>query len=422
VLARQELSLTERIGDNPNEQTKRAQTARLACMAERRPIYSAQAAGQQIGYIEDDEAFDLFDRPCAIYDSDTGLLRDPQHNAVVGYVSLADIFVGSSKMAQELFFKTGPVPPQASLEGLEDEDSDAPVCGVEDGNVENVDAARLIAQAPPSHHTVKTDLSVASTPMQSEKANVDEHASHATDITTFASSSQQDEVVGAILPPSTSPHLGDASIEQPARPQDDSDAGKRFASGEPGSDYPSHTMGEIAPALQLDADASATMLAPSDESAFESAQPGEPSGGDGMPPAVDAFMRHLTEHIHSSNDQSATLPSSTSEAAELQRSASAEVQKDTDRVPFPSEPDPQGESSGSARHSGLVGVDPEPTEDCFSVRMESPVETAESHREGNSGAVGGLETNDASRDLFSTDKDRILLAVLRALERNSSGT
>jgi hypothetical protein len=257
--------------------------------------------------------------------------------------------------------------------------------------------------------------------MHSEKASVDEHASHATDITTFASSSQQDEMVGAILPPSTRAHLGDGSIE-PARPQDDSVAGKRFASGEPGSEYSSQTMGKIARALQLDVDASATMLAPSDESAFESAQPAEPSGGDGMPPAVDAFMRHLTEHFHSSNDQSATLPSSTGEAAELKRSASAEAQKDTDRVPFPSEPDPQGESSGSARHSGLADVDPEQTEDCFSVRMESPVETAGSHPEGNSGGAGGVETNDASRDLFSTDKDRILLAVLRTLERNSSST
>ena len=91
-------------------------------MAERRPIYSAQAVGQQIGYIEDDEAFDLFDRPCAIYNSNTGLLRNPKNNAVVGYVSLADIFVGSSWMAQELFFKTGPVTSQASLEELGDEE------------------------------------------------------------------------------------------------------------------------------------------------------------------------------------------------------------------------------------------------------------------------------------------------------------
>ena len=108
-------------------------------MAERRPIYRAQTAGQQIGYIEDDEAFDLFDRPCAIYDSYTGLLRDPENNAVVGYVSLADIFVGSSWMAQELFSKIGPVTPQASLKEQGNEDCDAAVCGTEDGNAENVD-------------------------------------------------------------------------------------------------------------------------------------------------------------------------------------------------------------------------------------------------------------------------------------------
>ena len=88
-----------------------------------------QVAGQQVGYIEDDEAFDLFDRPCAIYNSNTGLLRNPKNNAVVGYVSLADIFVGSSWMAQELFFKTGPVTSQASLEELGDEESDAAGAG-----------------------------------------------------------------------------------------------------------------------------------------------------------------------------------------------------------------------------------------------------------------------------------------------------
>ena len=186
-------------------------------MAERRPIYSAQAAGQQIGYIEDDEAFDLFDRPCAIYDSSTGLLRHPKNNAVVGYVSLADIFVGASWMAQELFSKTGPVIPQANLEEVEDEDSEVPVCWAEDGNAENVDAVRFIAQAPPSHHTAKTDLSVMSTPMHSEKASVEDHASHATDISAFASSSQKGEVVGTVLPPPTSPHLG---IPRSSNPRD----------------------------------------------------------------------------------------------------------------------------------------------------------------------------------------------------------
>jgi hypothetical protein len=374
----------------------------------------AQAVGQQIGYIEDDEAFDLFDRPCAIYNSNTGLLRNPKNNAVVGYVSLADIFVGSSWMAQELFFKTGPVTSQASLEELGDEESDAAVCGAEDGNAENIDVVRLIARAPPSHQAAKNDLSVAPTPVDTEKVSVEEHTSHATDITTFASSSQQDEVIGTILAPPTSPHLGDSSTEQPARPQDASDTGKDFASGEPGSDYPNRTVGETAPALQPDADAGATMLAPSCDGTFESARPDEPSGGDGMPPAVEAFMRHLTEYLHSSDHQTATL--SSDDAAEVKLSLSAETQKDMDRVPFPAEPDPEGESSGSAQPSGLTGVDCEQTGDCSSVRMDSPVEMArDNHQEGHSGAAGG-----ESRDIFSTDMDRILRAVWRDVQKNSS--
>src|SRR5262249_8168584 len=179
-----------------------------ACMAERRPIYSAQTVGQQIGYIEGNEAFDLFNRPCAIYDGGTSLLRDPNHNAVVGYVSLADIFVGSSSMARELFSKTGPVPPQASLAELEDEDYDASVCGVEDGNAEDVDAVQLIVQARPSHDMVKTNLSVASTSMLSEQASVEEHPLNAPDITALASPSQHDKVVAIAFPPPTGPHLG----------------------------------------------------------------------------------------------------------------------------------------------------------------------------------------------------------------------
>jgi hypothetical protein len=216
-------------------------------MAERRPIYSAQATGQQIGYIEDDEAFDLLDRPCAIYDSNTGLLRNPKNNAVVGYVTLADIFVGSSWMAQELFSKTGPVTPQANLEEQGDEDSEAAVCGAEDGNAQNVDRVGLIVRAPPSHHAAKNERFMAPIPVDSEKASAEEHASHATDITTFASSPQQHKVIDTGLAPPTSPLLGDSATKQPARPQDASDAGKGFASGGPGSGYPSRTMGETAP-------------------------------------------------------------------------------------------------------------------------------------------------------------------------------
>ena len=162
-------------------------------MTERHPICRAQAAGQQIGYIQNDEAFDLFDRPCAIYESNTGLLRNPKNNAVVGYVSLANIFVGSSSMVEELFAKAAPVAPQA------------------------------------------------------EKANVEEPS------------------LRAVLAPPTNPSLADSPTEQPARPQDASDAGEGFASGEPGSDYPGRPTGETGSALQPDADADATTLAPSDE-------------------------------------------------------------------------------------------------------------------------------------------------------------
>jgi hypothetical protein len=80
------------------------------------------------------------------------------------------------------------------------------------------------------------------------------------------------------------------------------------------------------------------MPTPSDESAFESVQPDEPSGKVGMPPAVEAFMRHLTEYLHSSSHQ--TL--SSDDAAELKLCPSVETQKDTDRVAFPGEPDPEG--------------------------------------------------------------------------------
>ena len=69
------------------------------------------------------------------------------------------------------------------------------------------------------------------------------------------------------------------------------------------------------------------LATPSDESAFESARPDEPSGKGGMPPAVEAFMRHLTEYLHSSNHQTAT-PSS-DDAAELELSPSA----DTSAIP-----------------------------------------------------------------------------------------
>ena len=72
-------------------------------MRERRPITSVKRADQKIGYIEGDQAFDLFARPCASYDHATGLLRDLNTQMIVGYVSLKGSFVGSSLVAEELF-------------------------------------------------------------------------------------------------------------------------------------------------------------------------------------------------------------------------------------------------------------------------------------------------------------------------------
>jgi hypothetical protein len=70
------------------------------------------------------------------------------------------------------------------------------------------------------------------------------------------------------------------------------------------------------------------MPEPFDENAFENAQPDDPSGGGGIPPAVEAFMRHLSEYLQSRNHETTTL--SSDDAAELKLSPSAEAQKDAD--------------------------------------------------------------------------------------------
>ena len=156
-------------------------------MSERSPIYSAQAARRQIGYIEGDKAFDLFGRPCAIYEADSGLLRSPKHDAVVGYVSLANIFVGPSRMVEELFPQTGPVPPpRESPEDIDDQDFNSPVRSVEDGDAQDVSSVLPVAQKPPLHQTVKTvpiARSDVSDPMLSEEAGAEELSWYVANIT-----------------------------------------------------------------------------------------------------------------------------------------------------------------------------------------------------------------------------------------------
>ena len=78
-------------------------------MAGRSSIFSGKNIKQEIGYIEGGRAFDLFERPRATYDRDTGLLRDPNTLAIIGYITLKSTFVGSSRIAEELFAEPGSV-------------------------------------------------------------------------------------------------------------------------------------------------------------------------------------------------------------------------------------------------------------------------------------------------------------------------
>jgi len=400
-------------------------------MAERRPIYSAQTAGRQIGYIEGDEAFDLFHRPCAIYDSNTGLLRD-KSNAVVGYVSLADIFVGSSWMARDLFFKSGPIAPAK----LDDVRTNTSTSGAENGNAANLDTIELIAQA---HNAARANLSVTSVRAHLEKLGMEEPAPQATDFTTFESSLTADEMAGAVL---SSAQFEDSSPEYYARPQDAFDlekagaeeralqetglttvesefqldeivdtilpsahsspkhcarpqgafdADKGLASGEPGSDYLGRTKAEASDGPPVDA--SLKMPEPSDESIVASAQPDDHSTRNGMPAAVEAFMQHLSGYLHSSAHETALL--SSDGAAELQLSQKAESQENVDRVEFLGEHVPFEDETQ---------------------RSGGPLEMLQDdHQQDKSGASEGVETHNAQRDM-----DRILLAVLKVVEKNSS--
>jgi hypothetical protein len=121
-------------------------------MAEHSPIYSAKT-GQQIGHVEGDQAFDLFGRPCAMYNMDTGLLYDLNSETPVGYVSLTNIFVGSSWIAEKLFPKTeADLPPQGRLQ-IDDQASDAPTRRIEHADREDINVPPPIAQTPRGQQT-----------------------------------------------------------------------------------------------------------------------------------------------------------------------------------------------------------------------------------------------------------------------------
>ena len=310
-------------------------------MAEHSPIYSAKT-GQQIGHVKGDQAFDLFGRPCAIYNMDTGVLHDPNSETPVGYVSLTNIFVGSSWIAEKLFPKTEAVlPPQGTPE-IDDQAADAPTRRVEHGDREGIDAPPPIAQTRRWQQTDETGpavtLSDVSDPVSPERARVQELGSQAASVTPVTVPSQLDDVVGAALStPSDFPQGGFLS-EQHAHGA--SVADEVFAPSKAEFDHAGGAISRItaAPAPQPD-DAFLPIRAPSHyDRALESAQLDvHASGAGAVPPAVEAFMRSLAAYVSSSTAQTATPSSSTEGAAGRRLNANSAAQKDVDQVLLPGE-------------------------------------------------------------------------------------
>ena len=72
-------------------------------MEGRRSIFSTKGDGEEIGYIEGAEAFNLSGQRRCRYDGQTGNLRDLGTGSIVGHVSLEGKFVGLSWRVDELF-------------------------------------------------------------------------------------------------------------------------------------------------------------------------------------------------------------------------------------------------------------------------------------------------------------------------------
>jgi hypothetical protein len=72
-------------------------------MAKRSPIFSIKGDRPQIGYVENDGAFDPSGRRRCNYSAATGNLFDLNSGKIVGYVSLEGYVVGASWIADELF-------------------------------------------------------------------------------------------------------------------------------------------------------------------------------------------------------------------------------------------------------------------------------------------------------------------------------
>jgi hypothetical protein len=75
-------------------------------MVERSPIFAAKSDCDQIGFTEDDLAFDLSGKRCCKYDERSGNLCDLNNERVIGHISLEGKFVGLSWMTDVLFPKS----------------------------------------------------------------------------------------------------------------------------------------------------------------------------------------------------------------------------------------------------------------------------------------------------------------------------
>ncbi len=89
-------------GRSRGEAGRSFQTAELPKAQERRTILNSRT-GQRIGYVEGVGAFDLSGKLRCRYDESSGNLRDPNTEKVVGHISFAGNFVGSSWVRDELF-------------------------------------------------------------------------------------------------------------------------------------------------------------------------------------------------------------------------------------------------------------------------------------------------------------------------------
>jgi hypothetical protein len=302
-------------------------------MAERSPIYSAKTGRQQIGYIEDDEAFDLFGRACAIYDSGTGLLRDPNNNLILGYISLTNIFVGASGAAEQLFPKAvRSLPPQ---EGRDDQACDARGSWLEHVDAEDVDACRPDGLLRPPQEAIKTDTAAALSNVEEtdapQESAAQELASHVTNMSAVADPPRRDEVAGSAFPVPASIHLENLSNNQ--LPQFTRASVPTETPGETESGDPSRAVAYTPTARAAQStDVGPVNVAPSDDSAVDSRRPDEHLSGGDIPPAVETFMRRLAEYLGPNAHQAATPRSLPDGDAVPELSASSNKQRHTDRA------------------------------------------------------------------------------------------